>query len=180
MDSENEINKAIQRLKQVKWFNDSYDYNQETCKLLVREWLRRMALWGKALNATQKWPFISIVDEIFGEREISEPVIIEIFGEQEISESVLAEITVFLRDRVNIYTTIASLWYIRWSGVKNQREVTQFNLPAPYEPLIVFFELGGWLRKEQKFLDGVMIDIDNWKEYDLLKPFICLEQESNF
>lgn len=75
MDDENEMNRAIERLKQVKWHKDFYYDNYETCKLLVREWLRRMALWGKALNATHKWPFISIAGKIFGESEIYEPVI---------------------------------------------------------------------------------------------------------
>lgn len=142
----------------INW-KKKYDYaKQDIYKLLIREWLRRMALWGKALNATQKWPFINIVDEIFGEQEVSEPVVVEI--------------TSFLSEYVNIYATYTSIWYVRWSGVKNRKEVAQFNLPEPYEPLIVFFELGGWLRKEDKFLDGVMIDIDNWQEYDLLEPFI--------
>lgn len=179
MNTENEINKSIQRLLQINW-KKKYDYaKQDIYKLHIREWLRRMALWAKALNATQKWPFLNIADEIFGEQEISEPVIIEIFGQKEVTESFLAEITLFLSEHVNTYTNITCIWYLRWSGVKYQKEVIQFNLPDPYEPLIVFFELGGWLRKEQKFLDGVMIDIDNWKEYDLLEPFISLDEESN-
>ena len=164
MNSENEINKSIQRLMQVNWRLE-YDYDKhDIYKLHIREWLRRMTLWGKALNATQKWPFISVADEIFGKPEVSEPVFDEIIS--------------FLLEHANTYTTLTSIWYVRWSGVKNRKELTQFNLRDPYEPLILFLEIGGWLRKEQNFLDGVMITIDNWQEYDLLEPFISLDKES--
>jgi len=163
----NEINKSIQRLKKINW-KKGYDYKkQDSYKLLTREWLRRMALWGKSLNVTHKWPFISVVDTIFGEgniKDYSDPLIVEILS--------------FLSSElVNTNARAVCVWYTLWSEAKNRSEVSQFNLPEPYEPIILCFELGGRLRKEQKFLDYVMIDIDNWKEYDLLEPFIILDEE---
>jgi len=165
MSNRNEVNKSIQRIKNIDW-NRGYDYTkQDTYKLLIREWLRRMALWGKALGVTNKWPFINVVYEIFGEENI-------------LLDPFIDEISSFLwAARVNPFSIYVCVWYLYWSEAKNRREISQFNLPEPCEPIIILFELGGQLRKENRFLDFVMIDIDNWKEYDLLEPFIFLDEE---
>ncbi len=167
MSNIDEIDKSIKRLKKLDWEKGHDFEKQDSYKLLIREWLRRMTLWGKSLNATNKWPFINVVDKIFGEGNI-----------KDYSDPLIVEMSSFLSAKgIGARAISVCIWYILWSEVKDRSEISQFNLPEPYEPVIVYFELGGWLRKEQNFLDFVMIDIDNWKEYDLLEPFIILDEE---
>ena len=56
-------------------------------------------------------------------------------------------------------------WFIRWASVKALPSVAALGLPDPYEPLIVFYERGGWFRREQGYLDlnGANVTLGTYK-----------------
>jgi hypothetical protein len=160
----NNAERATQRIMAINWEN-SFDYaRMASYQALVREYLRLSALWAKALNATEDWPFVNISAYLFPELPIVKPVI--------------GKLELHLRENlgVNIRTTLTCLWYVRWSAIKEHEKVTIFNLDDPFEPLIRFYELGGYLRIENKFIDQLYLEIHNWQHYDSLEPFVDLNE----
>jgi|GEM_PF-3323573 hypothetical protein len=167
MNEENLINnaeRAVQRIMAINW-EKTFDCAQKAdCKALVQEYLRRSALWAKALNATKDWPFVNIS--------------LYLFPELGAVNSIIEQLEFHLHENIGVifWTRLTCLWYVRWSAIKEYEKVTQFNLDDPFEPLIRYYELGGSLRIEQKFIDRLDLDVRNWQDYDSLESFVDLNE----
>jgi hypothetical protein len=160
----NNAERAAQRIMAINWENSFDCARRGDCQALVGEYLRRSVFWAKALNATRDWPFVNISAYLFPELPFVKPVIDRL--EFHLHENL----------GVIFWTRLTCLWYVRWYAIEEHEKVTQFNLDDPFEPLIRYYELGGSLRIEEKFIDRLYLDVRNWQDYDSLEPFVDLNE----
>jgi hypothetical protein len=144
MIAQNEsIETAIARIKAINWMQyDSYSNSRECSHILLfKEYIRRAALWFKALNIELKgsgWPVFDIAAQI----------------DQSIEDETEDENFIKCLTTGTYYTKVLCLYYVHWSMIKDRPEVTRFNLPEPYEPIIIMFERGcSFPRKEFNIYD---------------------------
>jgi hypothetical protein len=68
--------------------------------------------------------------------------------------------------------------YIYWEAIKERDKFKNIALCHPYEPLIIFFERGGYYKPDHGgILDRINIPIKNWKDYYIKESFISLDKE---
>lgn len=101
---------------------------------LFKEYLRRMAAWSKELNYPQNWLFFDVGAQI--DKEIR-------------AESWALRA---LEDYLTDYPDLGLMcdvyrWALHWAALES---VMAFDLPAPYEPLLILYERGGFFRENQR------------------------------
>lgn len=121
------------RIEAIEW-----DQDETRGRLhiqLVREYLRRAALWAQALEVTQEWPFFDVA--------------------QAIDPEIRADPAILRRVEEHLDETKASWWATRiaqralhFAALPPRRD-----LPDPYEPLLVMFEQGGDFTTESGFIN---------------------------
>ncbi|BCK67961.1 hypothetical protein Srufu_019140 [Streptomyces libani subsp. rufus] len=69
----------LERLRAVDWSDDSTAFDHANSRaLLMREYLRRSALWACAYGAEQSWPFFDIAEHVAAELETPPDVAAEV------------------------------------------------------------------------------------------------------
>jgi hypothetical protein len=182
---------ALRRLRSIDW--RCKEDRRNSLARLMQEYLRRAALWGKELNATDRWPFFDIA------KCISENLCFPTELETSLEECL---------SKFNLRPTIkkSCLWYLKWSALKDRaldpkvdpeesRESAsvrfdfkawlsepESHLPDPYEPLILLYERGGIFYTEHGFImvgsAGIPAMITGWTAYDRQKPFVDLDEQT--
>ncbi|WP_228991323.1 hypothetical protein [Streptomyces sp. DH8] len=135
--------KVLNRLRRIEWdadWDDAYAHALSR-QLLMREYLRRAALWAEAYSAEEAWPFFDITN--YAAPEIKLP------------QSLYRELNEFLRARTVglVKTTCAGA--VRLAELRAQTPAAeQPSLPELYEPLLVMYERGGdFMRDNSGALD---------------------------
>jgi hypothetical protein len=164
MTQENAIDIAIERILAIGWqLNDSRAASHIA---LFREYLRRAALWVKALECTDEWPFFDVAAQINPSLRADEAKV----------ESLKRHLTQF-----HLFRPIKRTceWFVHWAVVRDTPEVTKFALPDPYEPLILMYERGGDFYTEHGFFNFSVgcFPIGNWSQYYQSSPIIELDEE---
>jgi hypothetical protein len=125
------VREACERLNKIQWRHEDSRLRSNTT--LVREYLRRMALWSKALD-TDDWPFMDVA-------LLLAPAVRAPARAVEDARALVGELTSLSR------YPIANVceWYLHWIALESEQPdvVRRCGLPAPYEPLILMFERGG-------------------------------------
>ncbi|MCA0453165.1 MAG: hypothetical protein LCI00_04240 [Chloroflexi bacterium] len=160
-------NSALNRILALKFydFNDSSKSQISTHVLLMKEYLRRMLLWKKALKIDQ-WPFHGLSKHLYTFSPLETDYIYQQL------QSVRFP---------NAHVAASCMAFILWSQIENRENVQAFNLPTPYEPLIRMYESGCWFSKEENMIDlwNNLGESENMilisKYYDTLIPFIDLD-----
>ncbi len=104
----------------------------QTGAKLFQEYLRRMALWSQALNAEQ-WPFFDVA------ARINPTVRADALYIRQLSKSLFP----------NTFVWASAHWILHWAALDGRPEARAYDLPAPYSPLLRFYEYGLWFRHEQ-------------------------------
>lgn len=154
---------AIERIERIAWKRDPARLGSQA--VLMREYLRRSAVVASALGGTADWPW----DDAAARLKLPgiDPHLLPgyVFLDPEPQyrgpgSDVLEDKIIALNGRVNTsgaaksaYAWDSCLWYIRWEAVKHHPVLRPLNLPDLYDPLITFYERGGWFRPEQGYLD---------------------------
>ncbi len=155
------IEDAVKRVMSLNFDVPLYDYDLAFDVLLMKEHLRRMLLWSRALNA-QSWSFFDVAIHI----------------------NPLVSLSQDLEDRVKdtyfpgLFTRPMCKSYLRWSLVENDVKTQSYNLLAPYEPFLLLCEAGGYLERENNLL--FVRDFKGFSQgmvifpefYDTSEPFI--------
>jgi hypothetical protein len=144
---------------------------QESQVALMREYLRRAALWAKRLGATDYWPFFDVASLIAPEVR-TEPGIVE---------QLEAALQPF-----SLWPTIKKtcIWYLHWHRLVQSRDVVvaAYRLPEPFEPLIRFYERGGRFSTEHGFINvdtvGIPAKVRGWQAFDSMTPFVDLDDRA--
>lgn len=185
---------AIDRVDKIEWRRDPARLGSQVA--LMREYLRRSALIAVALGGTADWPWddaaarltLPGVDTRFlpgyvfldPEPEYRGP------GTDLLEESVIA-LNSRMNSRMNArgfvqdgYARKVCFWFIRWASVQDHPALAALDLPDLYEPLIVFYERGGWFRPEQGYLDldGANVTMAGWQNAAGHSPLASLNSQA--
>lgn len=130
---------------------------------LMREYVRRVALGQQALKVTQTRPFFDIAEKI-------NPKI-------RADSEMLNGLHEHFRDVPNPWMQRIGEWALHFATLQDSLVTYCFNLPAPYEPLIVLFERGGTftIKHEGILLNGGTMSIRDWQEQTSSTPIIRLD-----
>jgi hypothetical protein len=135
----------LARLSAVDWDEVALDRRWSRVALM-REYLRRAALWARELDAEGAWPFFDIAALIAPGLE----------PPRELAE----ELETLLYERVG-WPTVQTCCRaaLRWAALLDSGRPIPVGLPDPYEPLLLVFERGGEFYIEHVFieLDGASI-----------------------
>ncbi|SRR5579883_411663 len=166
-DTENE---ALRRLLAINWGTVA-ERGQESHVALMREYLRRAALWAKCLEATDHWPFFDVASLIAP----------AVRAEPRVVERLEAALQPF-----SLWPTIKKtcIWYLHWQRLEQCRAeaVAGHKLPEPFEPLIRFYERGGRFSTEHGFINvdrvGIPAKVRGWQAFDSTTPFVALDDRA--
>jgi hypothetical protein len=167
MPQSNEVISVYNRLLAINWQPETLRCEAlygELYVALMSEFLRRSALWAKALSCgTQVRPFFDMAFQI-------DPI--------QRADFILVEKLHEHLEPFNRWGTEikVSEWSLHWAAISNSPEVQHFSLPSPYEPLLVLFEKGGSFTTEHGFVNiaGGMLRLGNWLNYSNRTPFVNL------
>ncbi len=109
--------------------------------LLITEYYHRAALWAKALQCASEWPYFDVSSKVAPKFSIDEET------EKKV-EDFLSE------HHLDAHTMkIPLLGALRWAALNSQAIPTSFNLPDPYEPMLLAYERGSLVQIEHCFVD---------------------------
>ncbi|MFF2726518.1 hypothetical protein ACFVS9_01240 [Streptomyces sp. NPDC058008] len=153
---------VLGRLQAINWADDSAAFGHPHSRaLLMREYLRRAALWAKAYDAEPSWPFFDIAEHVDAGITTPPDVVDEL-------EGLLEELA-----PASLRTTCRGA--VRWAALQEARSDLLTNLPNPYEPLLVMYERGGgYYLEEYLDLNGVMIPLRDVESNASASPFLTL------
>ncbi|MFJ8046249.1 pentapeptide repeat-containing protein [Kitasatospora sp. NPDC096147] len=147
------------RLRAVDWRDQRRAVAEaETRAVLVKEYLRRAALWVEWSGvAVGDWPFLDLV-------ELVDPTV-------EVPEEVRVPFEEYLSDTVGLPSACAvSRAAVRWAAMTELSAVPRPPLEDPYEPLVRCFELGGGLATEGHWIDLWTVMIPRRRPADWAAP----------
>jgi hypothetical protein len=138
---------------------------------LLQEYLRRAALWAKALKATTSWPFFDVAFLVAPTVRAEETIM-------EALEAALApqSLTQSMKKTCS--------WYLHWATVESKcpKCVARYHVPDPFEPLIRFYERGGRFSTEHGFINiglvAIPASVRGLKEYDSKKAIVSLDERA--
>ncbi|MBW4496333.1 MAG: hypothetical protein KME26_25325 [Oscillatoria princeps RMCB-10] len=164
MTAQTSVDSAMERILAIKWEPD--DSRASSHIALLREYLRRAALWAKALNCTDEWPFFDVAAHICPLQRAGDAKV-EALG-RHFSEAPFYATGIIEK---------TCEWFLHWDAVKNRPEVTKFALPDPYEPLIIMYERGGIFSTEHGFFNFEVggFPRGTWSDHYQLSPAIELD-----
>lgn len=132
-------------------------HNTEQCLKLMKEFLRREAMWARQLCLTDEIPFANLAIAI-SDISCSEPYSHEI---SKYSYSVA---------ECKCCTSM-----LNWYGVMGESHLMKQGLPDPYQPLLQFFKLGGTFNREHRTFiqvnETALIQASVIQGGDLSEPF---------
>ena len=105
---------------------------------LFGEYLRRFGLWCKRLDWLDAHPVASDLPGRLMPAAQAAPV-----------NTTLMQQTLRTLGKTSVYERMLLTRVLNWAAVVESNAVRAYNLPDPYEPLLMFFERGGWLDKAE-------------------------------
>jgi hypothetical protein len=168
MCQDNQVQNMLQRLLAVRWKADPTRFKSH--KALLIEYFRRSSLWAKVVNATNDWPIIDIALHIDSNVRVDETAI-------HVWQEHLRHLSSGNRVPNEMeYLLEAAL---QWAAVEDKQLTGYFNLPKPYEPIILMYERGGFFYRSH---DGIEITYvttisrRNWQAYNRDVPYDNIEE----
>ncbi|MFE5805173.1 hypothetical protein [Streptomyces sp. NPDC056491] len=121
----------LNRLRAVDWVGDWDDVlsRAKSRRILMREYLRRAALWSQAYSVEGAWPFFDVT-------EFVDP-------EFRMSPEMTAELAEFLSRVPDSALQDTCAGAVRLAEMRAQNPTALPDLPDLYEPLVLFYERGG-------------------------------------
>jgi hypothetical protein len=155
---------VLDRLRAITW-DDDFSVSLAHARsraVLMREYLRRAALWAQAYDATADWPFFDLA------RYVAPDFVLDPAISAEMEEYINRDV-----GTPSIQTVCRGA--VRWAAVRADATAGLPDLPDMYEPLLLMFERGGGYAIGQ-FIDlqGVAIPQGNLEQNLSATPFLSL------
>ncbi|MGA5100647.1 hypothetical protein ACPCAC_25185 [Streptomyces lavendulocolor] len=132
----------LSRLRAVDWAGD-WDYafgHAVSRRVLIREYLRRAALWAQTFSVESKWPFFDVTEYV--DPEFTLP------------PGMATSLEEYLQNVPEGPVRRTCAGAVRLAGLRAQHPTMLPDLPDLYEPLVLFYERGGeFFRDNAGFLD---------------------------
>ncbi|WP_415950362.1 hypothetical protein [Streptomyces sp. KLOTTS4A1] len=153
---------ALARLRAVDWDDLAGAFAHTRSRaLLMREHMRRAALWAQACGAEKDWPFFDVVPHVAPDFRLP-------------SET-RAELEAYTRTIGTPSVRRLCRAAVNWAGLADRQGRVRPELLDPYEPILTLFERGGRYSVGQ-FIDlyGVMIPYGSLRSHLAATPFLSL------
>ncbi|MCX5109218.1 hypothetical protein OOK13_11880 [Streptomyces sp. NBC_00378] len=155
---------VLERLRAVDWYGDwdMASSHSRSRALLMREYMRRAALWAQAYGAEEQWPFFDVT-------EFVDPAF-------RLDPEIESELEDYVAHNVGTPSTARTCrGAVRWAALRERGGIDLPDLPDPYEPLLLMYGRGGGYSIEE-FIDlyGVMIPYGNFDSNLNAEPFLAL------
>ncbi|MFH8382017.1 hypothetical protein ACH4E7_13865 [Kitasatospora sp. NPDC018058] len=139
---------VLERLRAVEWSDwDGALAHTRSRAALMREYLRRSALWADAFDAADLWPFFDIAQHI-------DPAV---RADPDIATDLEAYLSGAVRRRTIRETCRGA---VHWPTFRRETKVALPGLPDPYDPLLLLYERGGGFYVEEHIdLDGISVPL---------------------
>lgn len=136
--SQQRVEATFQRVMCLRWVasvtqshSARHKHGFEAGAKLFQEYLRRMALWSIALGVEQ-WPFFDVAARV-------NPLIrADVSYIRQLSKSLFP----------NTFVWASAHWMLHWAAIADHPNTVAHQLPAPYDPLLRFYEYGLWFRHQ--------------------------------
>lgn len=138
--------RVVARLENADW-GDNYERTGSRIRLM-KEYLRRAALWAQALDCSNRWPFFDIAAYVDPSAHLDD----EYFN----------QVKYRLGGAGATYTTV---YIIRFMLNFTVLEVRPPGLPDPFEPLLRVFERGGSINRTHGIELGLGAMHPRWENY---------------
>lgn len=145
---------VIERLRRVDWATSTERVSSRVA--LMKEFLRRSALYAEACSVADRWPFFNIAASVDPSTpEVRVPDDLQALG-----------VPQRVRDTIR--------WMLTWAASPPRAHA---GLLDPYEPLLLFFERGGGFTVENRTVDvdSAGIPLRDRQRYLREEPFADLD-----
>ena len=173
------VRAAIARVGNIQW-GESDPYRLGSAQALLREYLRRAGLVIEAVRQSRSyqvvWPWFDAAAWLADTDEdgsAGPKLIRDVYdytlpgyslvedepeywgpGVDPLEDEVLALSQLLSAGHLTFHMRRTCFYYLRWEAIKHHPAVRPLALPDLYEPLILFYERGGWFRMEHgDFID---------------------------
>jgi hypothetical protein len=169
------INDALARVERIDWEQKEAKRREGSQIALMEEFLRRIAMWSEVLESDDKWPFFSVAETLAARSQDARARLDDVLAQA--IPSRIAELT---RSRAPEVQN-ACTWHVQWCAIESLENVQRLALPAPYEPVLIAFELGGGALRIEDFMfqfDGTRFPLGRATERRSGEPVLELNAEA--
>ncbi|MGW4885301.1 hypothetical protein [Streptomyces murinus] len=155
----------VNRLTAINWADYATgDRNAASRTLLMREFLRRAALWVEYLGGSGRWPFFDIAERIDPSTR-ADPGLIE-----RLDEFTSGNVPEFIARRMCRAA-------VHWAELRQSTKVELPDLLDPYEPLVVLYERGGVFFVENGVADFELrrVPLRDWQANLAPEPIVEID-----
>lgn len=155
------------RLTAINWTDyEAGDRHAVSRTLLMREFLRRAALWVEHLGGSDRWPFLDIAERI-------DPSV-------RADEKIIEQLEEFMSDHVPEYNARrVCRAAVHWATLRESTHLELPDLDDPYEPLIMLYERGGVFFVENGVADFEQlrrVPLRSWQANVAREPVVQLDR----
>ncbi|MFB7666727.1 hypothetical protein ACFC1R_22715 [Kitasatospora sp. NPDC056138] len=156
----------LERVLAVGWAEQEEAYDHCVARAgLMREYLRRAALWAEALGGTEEWPFFDIAGRVAPE-VCADPVVAGRWDEV-LARRAPGPVA------VGVYRAV-----LNWTALTRAALAPYAGLPEPFEPLVMMLERGGGVQIEHGSMDFLTdrVQVGTWREHVASDPVVPLDR----
>jgi hypothetical protein len=156
----------LERLVAIEWTNmEGANKHEASRARLMREYLRRAAVWADELGGPNNWPFFDVAGRIAPSVEAS--------------SELAAKLEEYLEENVGgISTEDVCRAALRWATLRDVAEEQIPDLPDPFEPLLLMYERGGEVIADETrsfHFGSRMVRVKPWREHIASESIVSLD-----
>ncbi|MGW7022602.1 hypothetical protein ACWGGS_25125 [Streptomyces decoyicus] len=174
--SNGRANALVERIIAINWHTAGDSFEHGTSRAwLMREYLRRAALWVQELQKEEHRPFFDVAQSdrwpFFDIAQRVDPLV-------RADEEVASRLDEFLSEHASsLLVGRVCRAALNWKSLSEESLAKFPDLPDPFEPLILLFERGGGFWIENGFIDFVAsrVRLATWDEHVAAEPLTLLD-----
>jgi hypothetical protein len=155
----------LDRLRAIDWtYYDCADDHAASRAALLREYLRRAALWAEKLNGTDDWPIFDIAERV--DASVRAP------------QHLVDQLVAYMSKNVPTpRTREVCLMALHWAALNERSPQSLADTPDPFEPLLALYERGGGFTVENGVVDFLLIRVrtQRWQDHASHAPVLTLD-----